>query len=162
MNTIFFQSPIGNIEIHYSTVGVSYLQFIEGEATTEYKNLDFLGFKLVNELEKFFEDGSYQIDLPIDWAHGTEFQQKVWQALCTIPAGETKTYKDIAEQIGQTQAAQAVGNANGQNLVLLLIPCHRIIGSNNQLIGYRGELWRKQWLLEHEGAIKKSNQIPLF
>lgn len=162
MNIFFFQSPIGKIEIHYTDVGLKSIQFVEGELENEFENLDFLGFKIVSELEKYFENGSYVMDLPIDWSQGTEFQQKVWKALMEIPAGVTKTYRDIAEQISQPQAAQAVGNANGQNPILLLVPCHRIIGTNNQLIGYRGELWRKQWLLEHEGAIKKSNQIMLF
>ncbi len=162
MNIFFFQSPIGKIEIHYSNVGVKSMQFVEGESKNDFENLDFLAFKIVNELEKFFEDGSYTMNLPIDWSQGTAFQQKVWQALMEIPSGQTKTYKNIADRIGQPQAAQAVGNANGQNPILLLVPCHRIIGSTNHLVGYRGELWRKQWLLEHEGAIKKSNQIPLF
>jgi methylated-DNA-[protein]-cysteine S-methyltransferase len=104
----------------------------------------------------------YRPDLPLDMRAGTDFQQKVWQALLQIPAGETKTYGELAEQIGQPAAAQAVGNANGQNPILLLVPCHRIIGSNQQLVGYRGELWRKQWLLEHEGALQKSTQMNLF
>jgi methylated-DNA-[protein]-cysteine S-methyltransferase len=162
MHHINFQSPIGNIEIHYTENGVNYLQFVEGPFKSEFENLDFLGFKIVSELEKYFEDSSYKLDLPIDQSSGTEFQQKVWKALLDIPVGETRTYRDIAELIGQPQAAQAVGNANGQNPILLIVPCHRIIGSNKQLVGYRGELWRKQWLLEHEGALQKTNQINLF
>ena len=162
MNTIFFQSPIGIIEIQYTEKGVNSLQFVNRETTIENQSLDFLGFKITSELENFFENGAYQMDLPLDMSAGTEFQQKVWKALLEIPAGETKSYRDIAEQIGQSQASQAVGNANGQNPVLLIVPCHRIIGSNNALVGYRGELWRKQWLLEHEGALQKSNQIKLF
>lgn len=164
MNTqkVHFRSPIGNIEIHYTDSGVKFLQFVVGDSTNEIENLDFLGFKIVSELEKYFENGSYLMDLPIDQSMGTEFQQKVWKALLDIPVGETRSYRDLAEQIGQPQAAQAVGNANGQNPILLLVPCHRIIGSNNQLIGYRGELWRKKWLLEHEGALQKSNQINIF
>ncbi len=162
MHHINFQSPIGNIEIRYSESGVQFLQFVEGTSKNEFENLDFLGFKIVSELEKYFEDSSYKLNLPIDQSFGTEFQQKVWKALLMIPVGETRTYRDIAEQIGQPQAAQAVGNANGQNPILLIVPCHRIIGSNKQLVGYRGELWRKQWLLEHEGALQKTNQINLF
>ncbi|MEY2792962.1 MAG: Methylated-DNA--[protein]-cysteine S-methyltransferase [Bacteroidota bacterium] len=162
MQKIFFQSPIGTIAVHYSIKGICYLQFVENESKNELENLDFLGFKIISELEKYFEDGTYQMDLPIDYAHGTDFQQKVWNALLNIPTGETKTYREIAEYIGQAQAAQAVGNANSQNDILLLLPCHRIIGSNDQLIGYRGEIWRKKWLLEHEGALQKSNQINLF
>lgn len=159
---IYFQSPIGIIEIQYTEKGVNSLQFVNRETTIENQSLDFLGFKITSELENFFENGAYQIDLPLDMSAGTEFQQKVWNALLNIPSGVTKSYRDIAIEIGQEQAAQAVGNANGQNPVLLIVPCHRIIGSNNALVGYRGELWRKQWLLEHEGALQKSNQIKLF
>lgn len=162
MNSLHFRSPIGTIEIRYQERGIQSLQFIDIESVTEPSNLDFLGFKIIAELEKYFENGSYTPDLPIDMSLGTEFQQKVWKALLQIPTGETKSYRDIAEEIGQPAASQAVGNANGQNPVLLLVPCHRIIGSNQQLIGYRGELWRKQWLLEHEGALQKSNQMNLF
>jgi len=159
---IYFQSPIGIIEIQYTEKGVNSLQFVNRETTIENQSLDFLGFKITSELEKYFEDPAHSIDLPLDMSAGTEFQQKVWNALLNIPSGVTKSYRDIAIEIGQEQAAQAVGNANGQNPVLLIVPCHRIIGSNNALVGYRGELWRKQWLLEHEGALQKSNQIKLF
>ncbi|MEY4384617.1 MAG: Methylated-DNA--[protein]-cysteine S-methyltransferase [Bacteroidota bacterium] len=162
MNTISFQSPIGIIEIQYTDKGVNSLQFVNRETAVEQQSLDFLGFKITSELEKYFEDPAHSIDLPLDMSAGTEFQQKVWNALLNIPSGVTKSYRDIAIEIGQEQAAQAVGNANGQNPVLLIVPCHRIIGSNNALVGYRGELWRKQWLLEHEGALQKSNQIKLF
>ena len=162
MNILHFHSPIGILEIHYHEVGVAQVQFVDVEEIVEPSNVDFLGFKIIAELEKYFENGSYSPDLPIDLSAGTEFQQKVWQALLAISNGETKSYRDIAEEIGQPAASQAVGNANGQNPVLLLVPCHRIIGSNQQLVGYRGELWRKQWLLEHEGALQKSNQMNLF
>lgn len=162
MNTLYFQSPIGTLEIRYSAEGVLSLQFVEHAPVQVSDGLDFLGFKILSELEKYFENGMYRPDLPLDMRAGTDFQQKVWQALLQIPAGETKTYGELAEQIGQPAAAQAVGNANGQNPILLLVPCHRIIGSNQQLVGYRGELWRKQWLLEHEGALQKSTQMNLF
>lgn len=83
---------------------------------------------------------------------GTAFQQTVWDALCTIPAGETLSYADLAERIGRPTAVRAVGLANGSNPVALVVPCHRVIGSNGSLTGYGGGLPRKRWLLEHEGA----------
>jgi len=83
---------------------------------------------------------------------GTAFQKKVWETLCTIPAGETWTYAKLAQAIGRPTAVRAVGLANGANPVALVAPCHRVIGSNGSLTGYGGGLHRKRWLLEHEGA----------
>jgi methylated-DNA-[protein]-cysteine S-methyltransferase len=83
---------------------------------------------------------------------GTAFQNKVWETLCTIPAGETWSYARLAETIGRPTAVRAVGLANGSNPVALVVPCHRVIGSNGSLTGYGGGLHRKRWLLEHEGA----------
>jgi methylated-DNA-[protein]-cysteine S-methyltransferase len=83
---------------------------------------------------------------------GTAFQKKVWETLCTIAAGETWSYAQLAERIGRPTAVRAVGLANGSNPVALVVPCHRVIGSNGSLTGYGGGLHRKRWLLEHEGA----------
>ncbi|WP_296599591.1 methylated-DNA--[protein]-cysteine S-methyltransferase [Phenylobacterium sp.] len=83
---------------------------------------------------------------------GTAFQRKVWETLCSIPAGETISYAQLAERIGRPTAVRAVGLANGSNPVALVVPCHRVIGSNGALTGYGGGLHRKRWLLEHEGA----------
>ncbi|MBQ9149174.1 MAG: methylated-DNA--[Oscillospiraceae bacterium] len=86
---------------------------------------------------------------------GTAFQQQVWQALLTVPYGETRTYGNIARQIGKPRAFQAVGSAVGRNPVSIIIPCHRIVGSQGQLTGYAGGLDRKQWLLRHEAETKE-------
>lgn len=83
---------------------------------------------------------------------GTEFQRSVWTALCTIPIGETLTYKGLAQRIGKPAAIRAVGLANGANPVAIVVPCHRVIGSDGSLTGYGGGLDRKHWLLTHEGA----------
>jgi methylated-DNA-[protein]-cysteine S-methyltransferase len=83
---------------------------------------------------------------------GTEFQQSCWQALCTIPAGTTSSYGVQAVKIGRPTAVRAVGLANGSNPVGVVVPCHRVIGFNGDLTGYGGGLWRKRWLLRHEGA----------
>lgn len=89
----------------------------------------------------------------LSWrASGTAFQLKVWDALCTIPAGETLSYGGLAERIGKPTAVRAVGLANGANPISLVVPCHRVIGSNGTLTGYGGGLPRKRWLLAHEGA----------
>jgi methylated-DNA-[protein]-cysteine S-methyltransferase len=86
---------------------------------------------------------------------GTEFQRSVWAALRTIPAGETRTYGQLATAIGKPKAVRAAGLANGQNPVAVIVPCHRVIGANGTLTGYAGGLERKQWLLDHERAVRK-------
>lgn len=89
----------------------------------------------------------------VPWrAAGTDFQQQVWRALCSIPAGETLSYAKLAERVGRPAAVRAVGLANGANPVALVAPCHRVIGANGTLTGYGGGLHRKRWLLAHEGA----------
>ena len=85
-------------------------------------------------------------------ASGTAFQLKVWETLCTIPAGETLSYAGLAARIGRPSAVRAVGLANGANPISLIVPCHRVIGANGSLTGYGGGLPRKRWLLGHEGA----------
>lgn len=98
-------------------------------------------------------DGDLNALATIPWrTGGTDFQRAVWTALCTIPVGETLTYKGLAERIGNPKAVRAVGLANGANPVSIVVPCHRVIGSDGTLTGYGGGLERKHWLLSHEGA----------
>jgi methylated-DNA-[protein]-cysteine S-methyltransferase len=86
--------------------------------------------------------------------HGTDFQRRAWTALRRIPAGETWSYRRLAEELGDPRATRAVGAANGQNPVPVVIPCHRVIGSDGSLTGFGGGLERKRWLLQHEGALQ--------
>lgn len=103
----------------------------------------------ISQLTAYFANELYQLDLPLK-ATGTTFQEKVWQLLTTIPFGETVSYKTIAERIQAPKSVRAVGLANGKNPISIIIPCHRVIGANGQLVGYGGGLPRKQWLLAHE------------
>jgi methylated-DNA-[protein]-cysteine S-methyltransferase len=108
-------------------------------------------------LERYFAGEAGAID-GLAWeASGTPFQLKVWQALCSIPVGETLSYQGLAERIGRPTAMRAVGLANGANPISLVVPCHRVIGANGALTGYGGGLPRKRWLLLHEGAIFKES-----
>ena len=84
--------------------------------------------------------------------HGTPFQRQVWGQLIGIPYGETKTYQEIAHAIGRPFAVRAVGAANAKNPISIIVPCHRVIGSDGSLTGYGGGIWRKEWLLKHEGS----------
>lgn len=106
---------------------------------------------LEGELAEYFAGARSSFSVPIA-APGTPFQERVWSALREIPYGETRSYHDIAAQIGRATAVRAVANANGHNRLALIIPCHRVIGSNGRLTGYGGGLWRKRRLLEIEGA----------
>ena len=101
------------------------------------------------QLSEYFEGQRKIFDLPLDF-EGTEFQQKVWQALLTIPFGETRSYKDIAEQIGNVKAVRAVGAANGKNPISIIAPCHRVVGANGKLVGFAGGLENKDVLLKLE------------
>lgn len=105
--------------------------------------------KVEQQLHEYFQGQRQVFDLPLDLA-GTAFQQQVWQALQTIPYGETRSYKEIAEQIGNIKAVRAVGAANGKNPISIIVPCHRVIGASGQLVGFAGGLGYKQTLLSIE------------
>ena len=105
--------------------------------------------KVKQQLEQYFAGQRQQFNLPLDF-QGTDFQQQVWRALLTIPYGETRSYKDIALQIGNEKAVRAVGVANGRNPISIIAPCHRVIGSGGALVGFAGGLDKKQILLSLE------------
>jgi AraC family transcriptional regulator of adaptative response/methylated-DNA-[protein]-cysteine methyltransferase len=105
--------------------------------------------KLKAQLAEYFGGSRREFDLPLAMP-GTAFQQSVWQELLTIPYGSTRSYAGQAERLGKPNALRAVANANGMNRMSIIVPCHRVIGSDGHLTGYGGGLWRKQWLLELE------------
>jgi AraC family transcriptional regulator of adaptative response/methylated-DNA-[protein]-cysteine methyltransferase len=105
--------------------------------------------ELSRELDLYFKGRLREFKVPLIMA-GTEFQKKVWRALQTIPYGQTRSYKQQADLIGQPKAVRAVGRANGDNRIAIIIPCHRVIGENSQLTGYGGGLWRKRFLIDLE------------
>ena len=146
----YFSSPIGILRLELTDAGLCSCTFVEEEGTVnEYHPIDIQQIKEI--LQTYFETGILQ-EFPIDSSIGTPFQQKVWTALKDIPTGSTTTYAEIAKRLDMPKGAQAVGNANGQNPILLFYPCHRVIGSTGKLVGYSGGLWRKEWLLAKEGA----------
>lgn len=105
--------------------------------------------KVKQQLQEYFAGQRQQFDLPLDF-QGTAFQQQVWQALLSIPYGETRSYKEIAVQLGNEKAVRAVGAANGKNPISIIAPCHRVIGSSGVLVGFAGGLDKKQILLSLE------------
>jgi methylated-DNA-[protein]-cysteine S-methyltransferase len=103
-------------------------------------------------LMRYFDGDLRSLDEIEVELHGTDFQQRVWTALRSVPAGSTASYSELARRVGAPAAGRAVGAANGSNPVAVVLPCHRIIGSNGSLTGYGGGLHRKRWLLNHEGV----------
>ena len=110
--------------------------------------------KVKQQLEQYFAGQRQQFDLPLDF-QGTDFQQQVWQALLTIPYGETRSYKQIAEQVGSENAMRAVGAANGKNPISIIAPCHRVVGASGKLVGFAGGLDNKAILLKLESSTSK-------
>jgi O-6-methylguanine DNA methyltransferase len=108
-----------------------------------------------NQLSAYFAGKLKKFDLPLIMA-GTEWQRTVWNALREIPYGTTVSYGWLAAKVCTIRATRAVGRANGANPISIIVPCHRVIGKDGKLVGYGGEIWRKKWLLEHEGALTKA------
>ena len=143
----YYSSPLGLLQITCSEADLNALTFVEQKVLEENEN--DLTKTTASQLEEYFCGKRKSFDLPFA-QNGTEFQQKVWQLLCEIPYGKTISYRELSRQYGDLKAIRAVASANGKNNLAILVPCHRVIGSNNTLTGYAGGLWRKQWLLEHE------------
>ncbi len=146
----YYASPIGLIEIGATADALTALYFVE-ETRQPIESTTFLQ-KAQQQLTEYFAHSRQHFDLPLLF-QGTEFQQRVWQQLLTVPYSKTVSYQTIANALGNPKAVRAVGAANGQNPISIIAPCHRIIGSNGRLIGYGGGLWRKEWLLKHEGYL---------
>ena len=107
----------------------------------------------IKQFDEYFKGIRKDFNIKCE-TQGTEFQKRVWVALMEIPYGVTLSYKEMAFKIGNEKSTRAVGNANGKNIISIIVPCHRVIGSDNSLTGYAGGLHRKKWLLEHEKEIK--------
>ncbi len=153
---LHYESPIGIVEIEGSSDAISSIMFVEENEKMNLIQVDTppVLVECYNQLEEYFKGSRFDFTFPYEF-EGTEFQKTVWQALTKIPYGETVAYQHIARLIENEKAVRAVGSANGKNKLSIVIPCHRIIGSNGNLTGYAGGLWRKEWLLNHEREFKK-------
>lgn len=156
----YYSSPIGLIELTASDKGIATLFFVEEKKYDENLTDPFLK-DCLKQLDEYFNEGRKVFDITLD-PSGTEFQLKVWKELLNIPFGRTISYLDLALALGDKNATRAVGSANGKNPISLIVPCHRVIGNDGKLTGYGGGLWRKEWLLKHEGSFKTENQFSLF
>jgi methylated-DNA-[protein]-cysteine S-methyltransferase len=152
-----YQSPIGVIEIVGTNEAICSIMFSDSDV--KVNNIKDETPKVIedcfNQLDEYFKGERHEFTFPYIF-EGTEFRKSVWNALTKIPYAELGSYKDIAVIIGNEKAVRAVGSANGKNKLSIVIPCHRIIGSNGKLTGYAGGLWRKEWLLQHEKSFKKN------
>ena len=144
----YFKSPCGLIKITATEKHLKELEFLK-HMDIDISNENEITKKVSKELSEYFFERrkTFSLDLAVE---GSEFQKKVWNALLEIPYGELATYKDIACKIGNTNASRAVGNANNKNKIPIIIPCHRIIGTDGSLVGYAGGLDVKKFLIDHE------------
>lgn len=152
----YYKSTLGLIEIKATDLGISEIIFSAEDnlnpLTVIEENVEVK--KATNQLDEYFTGNRREFDLKFDLA-GTDFQLKVWNELLRIPYGATISYLQLANRLGSDKLTRAVGLANGKNPAAIVIPCHRVIGANGDLVGYAGGIWRKQWLLEHEGIQKR-------
>ncbi len=148
MPVAHYSSPLGMLRIECSEEHITAVVFREETVAEENESHPLLQ-SCLSQLEDYFSGKRKTFDLPLAQV-GTPFQQKVWDLLYQIPYGKTISYHHLATQYGDLKAIRAVASANGRNNLAIIIPCHRVIGSNRSLTGYAGGLWRKKWLLEHE------------
>lgn len=146
MYTQYIDSPLGPVKIAASGAGISEIRFV---SQTAVEHRSALTEQAAQQLSDYFGGSLTHFSLPLD-AAGTDFQRKVWQALCRVPFGTTCSYATIAGDINNVKAVRAVGAANGRNPIAIVVPCHRVIGANGTLTGYAGGLDKKAWLLKHE------------
>ena len=148
------ETPIGWLEVQGDAAAILAVNFIDGPGRGRRPGkragvLPPVVEACLGQLEEYFRGQRASFDLPLR-LEGTPFQRRVWEALLRVPYGRTTTYRDLAAAVGNVRATRAVGGANHRNPVSIIVPCHRVVGSDGGLTGYGGGLWRKEWLLEHE------------
>jgi len=146
---IGYLSPLGPLRILGLASAIVEVEFCKTEIASIDDFVPEMLLACRSQLDEYFGGKRRIFDLKLE-PRGTAFQERVWHELLRIPYGETRSYKDIAIDVGNSQAVRAVGMANGRNPISIIIPCHRVIGIKGGLVGYGGGLWRKQWLLDHE------------
>ena len=142
-----FETPLGLMEVVATQAAIKSIYFVD---RAQPRNGNSLTAMTATQLVEYFSGSRTSFELPLE-PQGTDFQKRVWQELSNIEFGKTCSYKDIALQIDNPKGVRAVGLANGKNPLTIVVPCHRVIGSNGSLTGYAFGLKRKEWLLHHEG-----------
>lgn len=155
--TAYYKTPIGIAKIIGDENGICAVTVLD-ETIEIIEETPSCLKDCVQQLDEYFKGNRTTFNLKLN-PKGTDFQQKVWNELLQVPYGKTRTYLEQTKKLGDVKAIRAVASANGKNPLWIIIPCHRIIGSNGSLTGYAGGIWRKKWLLEHENP---SSQQSLF
>ncbi|HEU4497545.1 MAG TPA: methylated-DNA--[protein]-cysteine S-methyltransferase [Flavobacterium sp.] len=149
----YLKTPLGTASIIAGEDGVRSISVSDSEIEIPEKTDPRL-IEAVSQLQEYFEGKRTGFTFKIS-PQGTEFQKKVWQSLLEIPYGKTMSYHELSARLGDTKAIRAVASANARNPLWIVVPCHRVIGSDGSLTGYAGGLWRKKWLLDHENPVKQ-------
>lgn len=165
METAYIKTPLGIAKIVGDENGISVISVLDEGEVCSASSLS-LGSSIIpsilqeaiSQINDYFEGKRTDFTFKLN-PSGTEFQQKVWKGLLEIPFGKTMSYLELSKKLGDVKAIRAVASANGKNPLWIVVPCHRVIGTDGSLTGYAGGLWRKKWLLEHENP---SNQQSLF
>ncbi len=156
LETTYIKTPLGVAKIQGDQEGITIISINTEEKTTT--KIPKVLQEAVTQLNEYFLGERKNFTFKLN-PKGTDFQQKVWQELAQIPYGKTISYMDLSKKLGDIKAIRAVASANGKNPIWIVIPCHRVIGTDGSLTGYAGGLWRKKWLLEHENP---THQQSLF
>lgn len=162
VNIIRIETPIGHMIAIADSDGIIALDFLDSRNMEKFedpcsnestdKNLE----DLKRQLDEYFCGKRREFSIKLN-PKGTEFQKRVWNELLKISFGKTISYRDQATSMGNLKGIRAIASANGKNKIAIIIPCHRVIGSNGSLTGYAGGLWRKRWLLDHESNIRQQH-----
>jgi methylated-DNA-[protein]-cysteine S-methyltransferase len=156
METCYIKTPLGNARIAGDENGVSEISPLDEGTISEV--IPAILKEAITQLQEYFQGKRTDFTFKLN-PKGTDFQQKVWQELRRIPYGKSVSYLDLSKKLGDVKAIRAAASANGKNPIWIVVPCHRVIGTDGSLTGYAGGLWRKKWLLEHENP---TNQKSLF
>jgi methylated-DNA-[protein]-cysteine S-methyltransferase len=155
MESAIIKTPLGNAKIEGSLDGISSIVVLDQEMKG-FNAIPEVLKDCVTQLDEYFNGTRRQFSLKLN-PEGTEFQKRVWNELLNIPFGKTVSYLQLAKLLGDVKAIRAVANANGKNPIWIIIPCHRVIGTDGSLTGYAGGLHRKKWLLDHESPVKQQS-----
>lgn len=154
----YYESPLGWMELGSSAEALQVVRFVPEKGRQVFTSLLR---ETQQQLTEYFSGKRRDFDLPLQWT-GTAFQQQVWQRLRELPYAETVSYINLAREIGDEKATRAVAAANAKNQIALIVPCHRVIGTDGKPVGYAWEIWRKRWLLQHEQQCSGTGQLWLF
>ena len=154
INLDYLETPVGWLLIEADSIGICRVSFLDDKKEDD-ANPSSITSDCIGQLKEYFAGKRTAFSLPLNFS-GTDFQKKVWSELMKIPYGKTISYQELALRLGDDKVIRAAGTANGKNPVAIIVPCHRVIGSDGTLVGYTGGLWRKKMLLEFEAGKKQA------